>query len=487
MDNLRRILSSILIAAIGSSVCLAFDTGSHFDLTNAVLREQGFNSDAVKIVQVENWLTDYYSSSPTIAKAKRDDLEKLHFDNLFSTAQVDAYWAWLLTNLKTETQAAARRDDPLAALTVMGIGLHAVQDFYTHSNWVETHPRLADGSFRTATYTSDLAELESQKRPEIFTGKYPENRTSGPGTEPIPANSQIHGDYQKGLNHDSLVRPRWDEAYVFAYVASHELVEAMSEWADEARPGFWERLGTYAVDVNSRKKLDYDVSAARNISMWIKGGGQDGHWKGDKSGSMLFFGAFALPWVASASSIFVNRMNEGSIAKAVSQHLYSTDVPPEMPEIPVFSLSRRAVVVRTTLVKDLPASSMLPSIMTGAPDFYSRTNIGEQEFWGRTIQASRETTDPWYEIYFADQDAVPVKISIWNEDSTDPAKDTAMDINSLPGKSTLDLLFNTTSGEITGDLRGKYGSLTTVFTSSGEKPDKNRATIKAYVTSYPLK
>ena len=75
-----------------SSLTLAFDTGYHFDLTRSVLTEHGFSDQAIKVAQVENWLTDYYASSPTMRSAARDDLEKLHFDNLFSSNETTRYW-----------------------------------------------------------------------------------------------------------------------------------------------------------------------------------------------------------------------------------------------------------------------------------------------------------------------------------------------------------------------------------------------------------
>lgn len=53
----------------------AFDTGPHQDLTNEVMAELGFNSDANRSVQLENWLTDYYSNSPTVGKEVHKDLE----------------------------------------------------------------------------------------------------------------------------------------------------------------------------------------------------------------------------------------------------------------------------------------------------------------------------------------------------------------------------------------------------------------------------
>ncbi|MEP6789498.1 MAG: HET-C-related protein, partial [Acidobacteriota bacterium] len=268
MSNLRRALCLILTIAIFWSTSLAFDTGSHFDLTRAVLAEHGFTDDAIKAVQIENWLTDYYSSAPTVTQSRRDEFAKLHCDNLFTTLEVKNYWAWLLNNLKSEMQDAARKDDMLAALTVLGIGLHSVQDFYAHSNWVETHPRLADGSYRTETYFHSIGSP-----PALFSGKYPNDRTLGPDSEPLPAGASSHGDYDTGINHDSLIRPRWDEAYVFAYAASHEMVDALAKWADEARPGFWTRVQETSVDKDGRKKLDYDIAALRSMSMWLNGKG----------------------------------------------------------------------------------------------------------------------------------------------------------------------------------------------------------------------
>src|SRR4051812_15237250 len=96
---LRRSFSLFLFIVFLANFVFAFDTSSHHDLTRAVLTERGFTDDPVKIAQVENWLTDYYSSSPTISKSRRAELEKLHFDNLYTTGQVKNYWAQFLFNV----------------------------------------------------------------------------------------------------------------------------------------------------------------------------------------------------------------------------------------------------------------------------------------------------------------------------------------------------------------------------------------------------
>src|SRR5690606_20292575 len=108
----RKLFSAILISIILGNFVFAFDTAPHFDLTHSVLYEHGFNESAIKITQVENWLTDYYSSTPTTSKNNRAALEKLHFDNLFTAEEVNNYWGWLINNLKTAAQKAARNDNP---------------------------------------------------------------------------------------------------------------------------------------------------------------------------------------------------------------------------------------------------------------------------------------------------------------------------------------------------------------------------------------
>src|SRR5688572_16889111 len=105
MGYLRRLLATLSIVSICAGAAPGFDTGSHFDLTRSVLSERQFGDDAVRIVQLENWLTDYYAVSPTITKSRRRDFRKLHFDNLFSTEQTTNYWLWFINNVRTEISA----------------------------------------------------------------------------------------------------------------------------------------------------------------------------------------------------------------------------------------------------------------------------------------------------------------------------------------------------------------------------------------------
>lgn len=478
--SFQRVLASLLIVVFLNGFVRGFDTGPHFDLTRAVLSGHGFADGPIKIVQVENWLTDYYSTSPTISKTKRESLEKLHFDNLFDTKQVTNYWGWLIANLKTESQKAAADNDPFRMLVILGIGLHAVQDFYTHSNWSETHPR-GGGAYRTETVLNSSSENF-----KLFTGKYPEDRISGPGPGPIPANSLVHGGYTKGLNKDSPVRPQWDEAYVFAYSASYELIGLLEKWTEDARPGFWKSVREYRVDQNETAKLEYDLRALRNMSMWIKGKGQDGHWKGDKSGSARFFSAFSAKWVGKNSSVFVKTAVEGKIQEALSKNLYTDIAPLALPKTAPFALKQRAVILRVTRIAELKDIGKLSQKLnsTGGTDFYARITIGRQEYWDRTMQASRDAADPWYVIHFADltDRSIPINIAVWDEDGTDSSKDHQIDINPAAGKKTLDLIFLANDWRVSGDVSGMFFTSSTAFTSEGAKPDSDRARLSAYVT-----
>lgn len=473
----------LIVFSLLSPAVKAFDTAPHSDLTRAALSEKGFANDATNIAQLQNWLTDYYSSSPTISGRKRAELEKLHFDNLFDTAQVENYWRRFIDNLRIETVKTATADDPFRMLLVIGVGLHAVQDFYSHSNWVETHSRQTDSVFRTDTYLSSGASGL-----KLYTGKYPANRKKGPGLSPVPASAAPHGAYPSGLNKDSPIRPGWDQAYVFAYAASIETLGLMEKWAEKAKPGFWKRVREYGISTEDRTRLDYDLRALRNMSMWISGKGQDGHWKGNKSGSARFFSAFSSKWVGKNSSRFVKAAAEGTVQEELAKGLYTADASPGLPVVPKFSLKQRAILLRVTSIAEIKDQRFGKKLSgPGGTDFYARVSIGGEEYWERTMQASRTVDDPWYVIHFADisEISVPVHIAVWDEDDTDSDKDRLIDINAAVGKKFLDILFRTSDNQVSGDINGLFNSRQRPFTSSGTEGD--RALITAFISQAALR
>lgn len=480
----RRAVALLLIVIFLSSAATAFDTGPHSDLTRAALLEHKFAADPIKIVQVENWLTDYYTSVTIFDGEKKEALESLHFDNLFNTAQVANYWGRFIENLRLETREAATKDDPLQMLVVMGIAFHAVQDFYTHSNWVETHPRPPDASYRTDTFLNS-----GFTGPGLVTGKYPPDRATGPGPDPIPDKSRIHGGYtgEDGLNKDSQVRLRWDEAYIFAYVASYELVTLMEKWAEEARSGFWKSVREYRVGKTDAGKLKKDVDAHINISMCLNLKGEDGHWKGNRSGSGKLIKAVSKNW-ARSPSVFVERAKEGSIQKRLASQLYSNrPLTTTLTRTEKFALKRRAVLVRTVQVKETSRrESIIEKALTkDPPDYFSLTTVGGLEYRDRTIEGSRDAAYPWFVIHIVDQSegSVPIKIAVWEEDLI---KNDLMDANPLKEKKAIDLHLRLSDNQLSGDIEnGIFSNSQNFFTLKG---DSNRSAVQigTFVTNFLL-
>ena len=81
----------------------------------------------------------------------RSELVKLHFDDLASTVQIRRMWQRYLGGTVAALVWAAEHDDVDAARNAIACGLHAMQDFYSHSTWVDAANRRAQTWFEAAT------------------------------------------------------------------------------------------------------------------------------------------------------------------------------------------------------------------------------------------------------------------------------------------------------------------------------------------------
>lgn len=470
---------------------LAFDTGHHADLTYNALHDMGFGADAIKVAQVENWLTDWYSS-PQTPRGFRADFEKLHCDCLFSTGQARAYWDRLSANAKSAVQRAARNDDPVMFLAILGVSLHAVQDFYTHSNWVETHP-ASGTAYRADTWFSAPPPAGM----EVYTGWYSNELYPN---KPAEARAE-HGDYTHGLNHDSYIRPRWDEAYVFAYAASMEWTFAASKWANEANAGFFAKCRAYSPAGADLNALDKDLEASFRISEWIQVPGKaDGHWKGSGSGSAGDF-VTALKWAVAPDSLFVNAVKTKRYHLLLSAGLYGAA--PASSAVPVVEpcrLNKIAVIVRTTHVaekNDVGAFERRIDPL-GKADFYARITISKgdanKQTFVEAMQLDKSEVSPsWTSIRFVDarllQSGAPtvhVHYELWDEDGGLNGSDDHCDVNPASGKRDLDFDFDLRTHQCSGDVSGIHDSADTAVLSSGRKPDSNRAVVTLWITARPV-
>jgi hypothetical protein len=464
---LKLLLLSCFCWVGAQAPALAFDTGHHSDLTQEVLADQGFNRNAQDVATVENWLVDYYSNQPITGL--RQQLAFLHFDNLSSDQQVRNYWGHLTANTKLAIQNAARANDPIKILAITGMSLHAVQDFYTHSNWVNLFATQPN-TYNTNTWFSTLGARG------VFTGRYEQ-----PGPQPE------HGDYNSGLNKDSYNRPNWDRAYVNAYAASQEWVAQLRQWVNEANPSVWNRAQALALSPKDRQQLDFDLEAAYRISEWVAVNGADGHWKGKGSGSTADLAAFTARWTASPDSIFVDHFKVKRWFTELLPGLANPVAPP--PVIPAVNrrpLAKIAVIVRTLLVAEEPVGLLETKIdPAGKPDFYAKITIAGQTLTEATQMDQSQVNPDWTAIRFIDsnQATVPIRYELWDEDGGVRGDDDRCDINPRLG-SSLDFILDLRSQLLSGDITGVHNNSATAITSAGN--EKDRARVKFFVTWRPL-
>lgn len=424
----KRLVTPLLALAIlvgAAAPAAAFDTGHHFDLTASVLKAKGLGDAAVRQAQVANWISDYLNTPvyPDRTLARQFDL--MHFDDLADDEAVRIRWAGTVRNTRRVVQDAARRGDAEGVLTALGMTLHAVQDFYSHSNWVELHPREPGGPYRATTYFRDAAPPGPM-------------RTS---LDPKRAShvDLAHGDYFKGMNKDSHVRQGWDEAYLFAHAATDEWAEAVKGWTEAARPGFWAACEAWRPDAATRRDLRKQLVAAQRLSSWGSAGfmsdlaffrrlvptGADGHWKGNGSGDFVATLLASLTGpsprasaVAARAIELVPHLVEGlkapgpqdAFAPALTAMAEAAGLAAPAP-------GQRAIVVRTLGVRALeggldPASP---------PDFFCRVEVAGQRFLEAPQIDRAAITPAWTAIAVvpADDRRVPIAYALTDEDYPD--------------------------------------------------------------------
>lgn len=227
-------LASLAGAALAiAPATQAFDTKWHADATRIAMQQNGFSADARLLCQFTNYITDFFSvvgfepvyhllpdgpppGAPTgVMGINMEDMARLHFDALTTHAQVESQWDNLFMNTKqaltkwsgmTTVKPAFK---PVVLMTIVGASLHAVQDFYSHSNWVRKAKAVGG-----ATPIWFDVPADQRKKLEIKSGWYPD------GNKPDML-------YHKDENKDSTGRPLNAEAYDAASRASSDWVRRL--------------------------------------------------------------------------------------------------------------------------------------------------------------------------------------------------------------------------------------------------------------------
>src|SRR4029079_12897614 len=155
------------------------------------------SADARLLCQFENYLTDYFSGGnakvfnplpaemkqglgPGLQNVDNADVARLHFDALTSEDQVEYQWK----SLEANTRAALVKwaADPsvksgyrvVVLMTILGASLHAVQDFYSHSNWLKK-VNAGEGG---ASLWFEIPDVERAKL-AVKSGWYPDGTKPG--------------------------------------------------------------------------------------------------------------------------------------------------------------------------------------------------------------------------------------------------------------------------------------------------------------------
>jgi len=184
----RKILAVLTLAALLVSSAAGFDTYWHSQCSQKVGEQFGFTEDAWKIMQLGNFSPDFFGpvseyASKNLQLPELDALNQyaannpqvrgaaifFHFDNLNSDLHSNSDFDYLFSHLLQSTQNLLAgynnlhvddRTRKVLTLITLGASLHAVQDFYSHSDWIHNDfnktdvkmAKLATGGVRAPTW-----------------------------------------------------------------------------------------------------------------------------------------------------------------------------------------------------------------------------------------------------------------------------------------------------------------------------------------------
>ena len=131
----------------------------HEGLTKSAAAESGFSAGAAANLATHADRIDQYLYSPVwkvaggvrrvrAVRRRTAAWASLHFDDLSDLSAVDATWNRITGGAACALRWAATSEAPLeirlrAAEHVLGLGIHAVQDLYSHSTWIDDPQRRA--------------------------------------------------------------------------------------------------------------------------------------------------------------------------------------------------------------------------------------------------------------------------------------------------------------------------------------------------------
>jgi hypothetical protein len=282
----------------------AYDSGPHAELTEDAMRAEGFGTDAIGIAQVNNWFIDLYEqagknpfsghggfwkrflSGAFTTEGWPDDLvdaaERSHFDSststLFNSTGVANEWARLQRAVWGIAREARDRGDADQLLAILGMSLHQLQDFYTHTNWVEPEPNVPAGApFLSGIEGPGWLARGQGSLPTWFDVPAGERARVTIYTANTEGHPRQHGGWRSdgnrnvttAMNKDWPGRPFYLESASTAYFATRQWIRAVRSWVGD--DGFWRRAQRRAA---RQAHLDRDLRGMTGIGVY------SGHWQG---------------------------------------------------------------------------------------------------------------------------------------------------------------------------------------------------------------
>ena len=403
----------------------AFDTGPHMDMTRDALTAEGFSAASADIAAVDNWFVDYYTNpgkNPYSGHANFfigltrlglrppedwpvNDVagaRHLHFDAeqgstiyLGRTSGVEREWDRLIDMTRRLLRHSAT-NTPERVLAVMGMSLHAVQDFYAHSNWVEDPrpgefglggPGIASLGYGSHPTWFDVPPEVRQTLVgdrEVYTGVGDIPRGHGHWRShllpPFPGRPRS----EEALNKDWPGRPYFQRAYITAYFATRQWVRAMRTWLGN------EPLWNRAMAMANTSALQHDVTGAIDISR------HTGHWQGGGEPCVRFISCGVRTGkagsVSSATVAVRDYHSRGrtqyrrAFASYISAGRLYPDPLPSEPDLP----SSRAIqaLTRFVQVEAVKYRGMSLGDPVGDADIYANARVGGQPYTSTIINGA---------------------------------------------------------------------------------------------------
>ncbi len=231
----RAVKALVIVVGVGTMVAPAvgFEPSLHTAMTRyAIPANKKIDADALRRVTDANEASD----------AHQLDFER-HFDNARNPAEICARWTRGLNTYMDRAITLSRPigvekrelEDRDQALDEFGKVTHALQDFYSHTNWIELHEGTHGSAPLSIPEAPILAQICSPSAlpPELHSGYFDATSVSrgiGCDASALAAGWECHTT----LNKDTAAKPRGGKQYGSGPGNHHLVANALAQRATES-------------------------------------------------------------------------------------------------------------------------------------------------------------------------------------------------------------------------------------------------------------